>query len=263
MICSMFMTFLFLILTSVQSFAEAEKLPALRMGTAASAPLPFADFVSENGKILVVQGINLDISRELAKVLGLPVEVRTVPRVRVGQELEKGNIDFVCNYRSSWLKGDFLFVEDVFQNGDMIVWLNETKPIKSLKELEGVRLATAKGYSHPEVEVALGKKFKRVDYDDMSSAVKMLLIKEVDYVIFNRINFDFMSSIKLYAGKITTTPLEVSKYRTGCAISQKSRIEPMKIKIALESMVKNGAIRKILKSYGLESAAVGGTAVKP
>lgn len=232
------------------------KLPELRMGSATSAPMPLADFVTDQGKTQIVQGIYVDIARELAKELGTKIEVRAVPRVRISNELEKGYLDFVCYYRPSWLKGDFLFLDDIFQTGDYIVWRAGAPPIKSLSQLEGVRLGTARGYAHPEIEVGLGKKFIRVEYESVDAVVKKMLLKDVDYIILNKLNYDYLSKTSLYAGKMAEKPLLITSFRTGCAISQKARMEPMRIRVGLENMLKKGTFKKILKSYGLEDSAV-------
>lgn len=243
-------------LLSPQAWAEPkEKLPELRMGSATSAPLPFADFVTENGKTQLVQGIYADIARELGRELGTTIEVHAVPRLRISNELEKGFLDFVCNYRPSWLKGDFLFLDDIFQTGDLIVWRSGAAPVKTLAQLEGVRLGTARGYAHPEIEANLGKKFARVEYESVEAAVKKMLLKEIDYVILNKINYDYLAMMTNYAGKVTDKPLTVTSYRTGCAISRKARIEPMRIRVGMENMIKKGTFKKILKSYGLENSA--------
>lgn len=192
-------------------------------------------------------GIHRDLAQALARKLNRQLVVQVLPRKRIAQALETGRGDLLCLYLPEWLPGHFQWTQPFFPQTELLVSaLSAPKP-QALADLAGQPVGTVLGYTYPELEAALGRRFQRIDVNTNATNLRKLAVGRIAHVATIKTFYDYQlrKGEKLNAHK----PLLIKQYLTRCALSPKSNVPLAEVEHAISQLVGEGTISKILSDY--------------
>ncbi len=209
-------------------------------------------YVTTDG-VTFLSGIIKDLNDEAARRAGVIIDYRVLARGSVDSYLESGEGHVTCNIQPAWtgIADKLVWTEPMFADEDIYWSLIDTPALKAVEDLVGHSFATYDGYTHADAvmaQVADGRT-KRVNLYASQAIFDALTRKRADYVIFSRIRGEYMAKTPPYAGKIAPAGLVDSSYRNFCAISRQTPIPPEAYKAALDSVLQDGTMARILEKY--------------
>ncbi|MYN01587.1 transporter substrate-binding domain-containing protein [Pseudoduganella sp. DS3] len=220
--------------------AQASQLVVL-VDTSTEMPLADIDDAQLRG------GIHRDLAQALARKLNRQLVVQVLPRKRIAQALETGRGDLLCLYLPEWLPGHFQWTQPFFPQTELLVSALAAARPQSLSDLAGKPVGTVLGYTYPEFEAALGRRFQRIDVTTNAINLRKLAVGRIHYVATIKAFYDYQlrKGEKLNAHK----PLLIKQYLTRCALSSKSSVALADVDHAISQLVAEGTISKILSDY--------------
>lgn len=209
-------------------------------------------YVTTDG-VTFLSGIIKDLNDEAARRAGVTIDYRVLARGSVDSYLESGEGHVTCNIQPAWtgIADKLVWTEPMFADEDIYWRLVDTPALEKVEDLVGRSFATYDGYTHADAvmaQVADGRT-KRVNLYASQAIFDALTRKRADYVIFSRIRGEYMAKTPTYAGKIAPAGLVDSSYRNFCAISRQTPIPAEDYKAALDSVLQDGTMAKILEKY--------------
>lgn len=146
---------------------------------------PFG-YTDENG---TYHGFDLEIGKELARRLGVTLNLRAVTRENALSELESGSIDFLGN--NLFLTDDALDrleeTDEIFENRQVIVTKSDSG-IENQSQLSDKKVGVIKGEKSQEAladEKGLAKKVQQVEIANRTEALAMLGDGRVDALVID------------------------------------------------------------------------------
>lgn len=220
--------------------ARAEPLVVL-VDTSTEMPLADISHAQLRG------GIHRDLAQALARKLNRPLEVQVLPRKRIALALESGQGDLLCLYLPEWLPGHFQWTQPFFPQTELLVTALSAPQPQALADLAGQPIGTVLGFSYPELEAALGPRFRRTDVTSNVINLRKLAAGRIPHVATIKIFYDYQlrKGEKLNAHP----PLVTKQYLTRCALSPNSSVALADVDNAIAQLVNEGTIGKILSRY--------------
>lgn len=206
--------------------------------------MPLAHF--EQGRL--VEGVHKDIGDLLAHKMGRTARFLAVPRKRIVKTLEVGEADVLCSYVPEWLNGAFDWSKPFIPIGEVLVADRSVKRPESLADLAGKPIGTVLGYAHPELEEVLGKDFVREDAPSSESNLRKLSAGRIKYAVFNQAYFAY----RLKTGDPPLSvhpPMVVKTYAGQCAVSRHGRVTVADVDRAIDQIIREGAMNRIMQRY--------------
>lgn len=217
----------------------------LVMATNASFP-PYE--YKENGKIV---GIDAEIAALIAKELGLELEIKDVEFKSIVPGVESGKFDIgMAGMTVTETRLKSVNFSTSYATGIQSIIVAEGSPITSVDDL-GAEGAT---YKIGVQEQTTGDIYCRDDYGDSrvtsyangAAAVEALKAGKVDCVIID--NEPAKAYVKVNEGlKILDTEYAIEDY--AIAISKKNEDLLKKVNEALDKLIKDGTVKKIVDKY--------------
>lgn len=222
--------------------AEPAQLHVLIDG---SVEMPQALF--QDGEAL--DGLQVQLAREIGRRLGREVRFHRVPRRRVAPLLAAGTeADLICNYLPAWLPGPLQWSRALLDDGDLLITAAHRPAPARLQDVAGQPVGTVSGYVYPEADAALGAAFRRDDAPNAQATLRKLALGRVDHAIVGRMVFEYL----MRRGELTVAlhpPLTVSQVRTACALSPHSTVKLAQLDAALAALQADGSLKRILDRY--------------
>lgn len=196
-----------------------------------------------------VDGLQYLIAVELGRRLGRPLRFHLVPRRRVPQLLLDGQeADLICNYMPGWLPGPLQWSRPYLDDGDLLITAARRPAAARLQDLSGQPIGTVAGFQYPEVEAVLGAGFRRDDAPNLVNTLRKMAAGRVDHAIVGHLSFDYLQRrgevpLALYP------PVELTRLRTGCALSPHSSLSLARLNAALAAMQADGTLTRIVDRY--------------
>ncbi|CAN7225182.1 hypothetical protein LJR071_000772 [Pseudomonas sp. LjRoot71] len=137
-----------LLLLALSHSACAEER-ALRFSINDSWAMPMVHI--ENGQ--AVAGILVDLQQRLAAKVGRKAELLVMPRLRVQQALDNGEIDVRCYVSPNWVNGGhyrYIWSLPFMSQRDVLVGTRAAN--LQAEQLQGERLGTVLGFAYPRLE---------------------------------------------------------------------------------------------------------------
>ncbi|WP_342113923.1 substrate-binding periplasmic protein [Pseudoduganella sp. OTU4001] len=208
-----------------------------------STEMPLADI--RQGELR--GGIHRDLATALARKLNRQLELQVLPRKRIAMALESGQGDLLCMYLPEWLPGHFQWTQPFFPQTELLVTALSAPAPQALSDLAGQQVGTVLGYSYPELEAALGVRFRRTDVSSNVINLRKLSAGRIPHVATIKTFYDYQlrKGEKLNAHP----PLVIKQYLTRCALSPNSSVALADVDSAIAQLVGEGAIGKILSNY--------------
>ena len=205
--------------------------------------MPLSHF--QNG--IITDGIIKDLGEAIARRLGREARFVSVPPKRVSLTLAGGEADSVCYAIPRWLNGTFNWSKPLITATGVLVARAGAPQVKSLTDLAGKPIGTVAGYRYLNVEQTLGGDFIREEAPSMESNMSKLAVGRMQYAITERTTFDYLA--RSSGKQAIRVDLEFEALKAQCAFSGKSKIPFPVIEKAVNSLIDDGSIERILARY--------------
>jgi polar amino acid transport system substrate-binding protein len=234
-------------------------------GVAADAPLRFAITDSwtmpmvqlERGK--PTQGILYDVMLSLATQVGVPAEFHVLPRARVQNAMEHGEVDVRCYAAQSWLPhqtGDFLWSIPLFTQPDLLITRHARPTPIDPADLSHQSIGTVLGYSYPTLQPLFDiERLHRDDARNQQQVLEKLLAGRNRYAVSNQWSLDWFNQRLLPAQQLRSVAV-LQEQDVGCYVRNDPQVPVQRILRTLAQMKTSGEIDAIVRLYiGGEPAA--------
>ncbi|HEU4845742.1 MAG TPA: transporter substrate-binding domain-containing protein [Burkholderiaceae bacterium] len=192
-------------------------------------------------------GILKDLGDALAQRLGRRAIYLNVDVDGVTPTLTEGRADGICYVLPHWIDGDYLWSRPLIPDAELVVARDGAPPIRSLADLRDRPIGTVTGYRYPRVEQVLGKQFFRTESPNMDKNLRRLMAGEVQYTILVQSTMAYLTrndkTLRLRPDLVFST------FKAQCAFSRKSRIPFQDISRAIDALVDDGSVERILARY--------------
>jgi ABC-type amino acid transport substrate-binding protein len=180
----------------------------------------------------VLEGLHADLGEALSRRLGRSVRMQALPRKRIGQALEQGEADLVCDYQSAWLPGPFAWSRAFIPDQTVLV----------------KAVGTVLGYAYPEAEAVLGAGLRRDDAPDAVANLRKLALGRVAHALTGRRQLDYQRRVGGFTLPVHP-PLVVAEVLGQCALSPRSPVTLAELNAAIQGLVSQGELARILARY--------------
>ena len=211
------------------------------------APLNLSMPLAQYQKDKLVGGILKDVGETLAQRLGRSVRFVSVPGEAVSALLASGKADGICFVRPHWIDGEFDWSAPFMADAEMVVSRAEAPQVRSLADLRDRPVGSVASHRYPRIENVLGLRFARVDSASVDESLRKLLDGTVQYALMGRSTMEYQArtnkTVRLRAD------LVISTFEAQCAFSKKSEVPFAEVDKALNAMLRDGVVEKILGRY--------------
>ncbi|WP_457419070.1 substrate-binding periplasmic protein [Roseateles sp. P5_E7] len=222
----------------------AEPARPLVMLVETSALMPHARIEANR----VVEGLNLDIGRALARRLGRELVARPTPRKRLAEALQRGEGDLLCDYQSDWLPGAFAWSRPFIPDQALLITSAAAPAPAGLTALAGQPVGTVRGYVYPEMAEALRGGFVREDAPDAVVNLQKLELGRVQHALTGRRVLEYQQRIGHFKLALHP-PLVVSEVLAQCALSPSSPVRLPALNAAIQGLVNEGELARLMARY--------------
>ena len=235
------MLLLLLLLSGVRTAeASADEIVFI---AATNHAMPFSQF--QDGAL--TDGLIKDLGEAIGQRLGRQVRFFSVPSKRVPLALANGEADGLCFSIPHWIDGNFNWSKPFLSTSSVLVARAGSPVIKSFDALAGIAVGTVAGYRHPEMEAALGNRFVREYAPFMESNFRKLEAGRMQYAIVEKLSFNYLTRfLPKHAIRID---LEFDRIQARCAFSPKSAIPFADTSRAINSLIDDGSVERMLARY--------------
>lgn len=234
-----------ILFAATSAFSQSEKL---RFNVSPTWPMPYAEF--KDGEF--VGGFMFEFSNEIAKALKLTPEFIVLPRNRTEAAALEGDYDLRCHLTKEWAKNPDLFIwtEPLFEFPTIIIGNKSTPPLQKLSDLQGKEIGTVLGYQYPGLkELFKTNQLRREDTETQTATFQKVAAGRIAYAITDKIAFDYYLKTSGKRLRFAKWQLAVSSDESRCAILKKTKLDPEKIKKAIDRLRKDGTFDRIMSQY--------------
>lgn len=196
----------------------------------------------------VVEGLHLDIGQALARRLGRGLVAKPVPRKRLAEALQRGEGDLLCDYQSDWLPGAFAWSRPFIPDQALLITAATVPAPAGLTALAGQPVGTVRGYVYPEMADTLRSSFMRDDAPDAMANLQKLGLGRVQHALTGRRVLEYQQRIGHFKLALHP-PLVVSEVLAQCALSASSPVGLAALNVAIQGMVGDGELNRLLARY--------------
>lgn len=234
-------------LLSLQTLAAEKKKLVTVIGVNMTAPF----LLDTPNKEHDPKGLTTDYINELASILGEGIEIRVLPKFRIRENFEKGEIDLNCYTTKEWAGGDnekFQWSVPLFQVVDQLV--SSQGPVRSLGDIRGATVGTVLRYQYPgifEEAIKKGELF-RDEVKTEDALLNMLSKKRINYGVIGHVQLQYF--MKNNPGTyIHRSTLVLSENVIRCWVRRGSTLSIERLDAAIEQMKSSGRLETIFAQY--------------
>ncbi|TXI22108.1 MAG: transporter substrate-binding domain-containing protein [Roseateles sp.] len=230
-----------LVAAATVSAADAELL----FIAPANHTLPFVGL--QDG--VLQRGLLKDLGEAIAARLGRSARFVVMPARRVSAALQRGEADGLCYTTPQWLGGELglHWSRPLFDYTGVVARRRDVPVLERLEQLAGEPLGTVAGYYYPEVERALGAGFARDDAPDMSLNLAKLAAGRTRYALTEQLTLSYAQ--REQPGQGLLPMLQTTHYPTYCVFSPRRGLPLKAVDAALERLVADGSLERLLARY--------------
>ncbi|MES2297960.1 MAG: transporter substrate-binding domain-containing protein [Pseudomonadota bacterium] len=223
--------------------AGAQAKDALVLLAPNNNAMPIARF--DNG--VLTGGFMKDVGEAIAMRLGRAVRFVTVPSRRAPLALSEGGADGLCYVQPAWIDGDFNWTRPFIPSGGTVVARSDAPRLHSLSQLRDVPVGTVAGYRYAQLEALLGAHFVRKDAPSMQHNLEKLLVGRTQYAAIELATAEH--ALRDEGKGRLRIDLEYEKFMAQCAFSKHSAVPFADIKHAVDGLIDDGSIARIMARY--------------
>ncbi|KPG98606.1 amino acid ABC transporter substrate-binding protein [Pseudomonas sp. RIT-PI-q] len=227
-------------------------------GTAAESPLRFVVPDSwampmvqlERGK--PIQGILYDVMVSLATQVGVPAEFHVLPRARVQNAMEHGEVDVRCYAAQSWLpnqSGDYIWSIPLWTQPDVLISRKSPLTAVVAANLPPQSIGTVLGYSYPTLQPLFdADRLRREDARNQEQVLEKLLAGRYHYAVSNQWTLDWFNQ-RLLPDRQLQGVAVLQTQNVGCYVRNDPKVPVQRILRTLLRMKMSGEIDDIIRLY--------------
>ncbi|WP_237884938.1 substrate-binding periplasmic protein [Pseudomonas sp. PGPR40] len=224
---------------------------------AAEAPLRFV--VSDSWAMPMVQiergqptqGILHDMMISLATQVGVPAEFHILPRARVQNAMEHGEVDVRCYISKSWLPNqseDYIWSVPLLVQRDLLIG-RRVSPLINPSDLPQQSIGTVRGYSYPTLQPLFdADRLHRDDARNQEQVLEKLLAGRYQYAVSNQWTLDWFNQRLLPDQQLQSVAL-VQEQSVGCYVRNDPKLPVQRILRTLQHMKTSEEIDDIIRLY--------------
>ena len=225
---------------------------------AAEAPLRFV--VSDSWAMPMVQlergrpiqGILYDMMLSLATQVGMPAEFHVLPRARVQNAMDHGEVDIRCHVSPSWLpnlSGDYSWSVPLLVQRDLLIGRRDSPTSVNLAGLPRQSIGTVRGYNYPTLQPLFDSdRLTREDARNQEQVLEKLLAGRYHYAVSNQWTLDWFNQRLLPDRQLQSVAL-VHEQTVGCYVRNDPKVPVQRILNTLLQMKTSGEINDIIRLY--------------
>ena len=226
---------------------------------AAEAPLRFV--VSDSWAMPMVQmerggrptqGILHDIMLSLATQVGMPAQFHVLPRARVQNAMDHGEVDIRCHVSPSWLpnlSGDYSWSVPLLVQRDLLIGRGDSPTSVNLAGLQRQSIGTVRGYNYPTLQPLFdADRLHREDARNQEQVLDKLLAGRYHYAVSNQWTLDWFNQRLLPDRQLQSVAL-VHEQTVGCYVRNDPKVPVQRILNTFQHMKMSGEIDDIIRLY--------------
>ncbi|MFJ4195019.1 substrate-binding periplasmic protein [Pseudomonas sp. NPDC089534] len=226
--------------------------------TASDAPLRFV--VADSWAMPMVQlergrptqGILYDMMLSLATQVGVPAQFHVLPRTRVQNAMEHGEVDVRCYAAQSWLpnqSGDYLWSVPLLFQRDLLISLQGPPAGIDPASLAHQPIGTVLGYTYPTLQPLFDSgRLQREDARNQEQVLEKLIAGRYRYAVSNQWTLDWFNQ-RLLPGQQLQGVAVLQEQNVGCYVRNDPDVPVQKILRTLLRMKMSGEIDDIIRLY--------------
>lgn len=222
--------------------------PPLRFVVADSWAMPMVQI--EHGR--PTQGILHDIMLSLATQVGVPAEFHVLPRARVQNAMEHGEVDVRCYAAQSWLpnqSGDYIWSLPLLFQRDLLI-SRDNQPLHiDPARLPRQSIGTVLGYTYPTLQPLFdADHLQRNDARNQEQVLEKLLAGRYRYAVSNQWTLDWFNQRLLPEQQLRGVAV-LQEQHVGCYVRNDPQVPVQRILRTLLRMKMSGEIDDIIRLY--------------
>ena len=222
--------------------------PPLRFGVADSWAMPMVQI--EYGR--PTQGILHDIMLSLATQVGVPAEFHVLPRARVQNAMEHGEVDVRCYAAQSWLpnqSGDYIWSLPLLFQRDLLISRDDQPLHVDPARLPRQSIGTVLGYTYPTLQPLFdADHLQRDDARNQEQVLEKLLAGRYRYAVSNQWTLDWFNQRLLPEQQLRGVAV-LQEQHVGCYVRNDPQVPVQRILRTLLRMKMSGEIDDIIRLY--------------
>lgn len=192
-------------------------------------------------------GIIKDLGDAIARRLGRGIAYVSVTGDQVSAALESGRADGICYVRPFWIDGHFDWSRPVLPDAEVVASQEGAPPVRSLADLRDRPVGTVAGYRYPRVEQVLGLRFQRSESVTMEENLRKLMAGKVRHTVIGKSTLAYQ--MRINKALTLRQDLVFASFKAQCAFSKKAKVPFDEVDQAINGLIEDGSVDKILARY--------------
>ncbi|MDB5997257.1 MAG: hypothetical protein JWP42_4393 [Pseudomonas sp.] len=198
------------------------------------------------------QGILHDVMVSLATQVGVPAEFHVLPRARVQNAMEHGEVDVRCYAAQSWLpnqSGDYIWSIPLWTQADVLISRHTSPDAVLPANLPRQPIGTVLGYSYPTLQPLFNDdRLLREDARNQEQVLEKLLAGRYHYAVSNQWTLDWFNQ-RLLPDRQLQGVTVLEQQSVGCYVRNDPDVPVQRILRTLLKMKMSGEIDDIIRLY--------------
>ena len=198
------------------------------------------------------QGILQDVMVSLATQVGVPAEFHVLPRARVQNAMEHGEVDVRCYAAQSWQpnqSGDYIWSIPLWTQPDMLISRPDPLTAVVAAHLSRQSIGTVHGYSYPTLQPLFDTgRLLREDARNQEQVLEKLLAGRYRYAVSNQWTLDWFNQ-RLLPDRQLQGVAVLQVQSVGCYVRNDPKVPVQRILRTLLRMKMSGEIDDIIRLY--------------
>ncbi|SDO49131.1 polar amino acid transport system substrate-binding protein [Pseudomonas arsenicoxydans] len=198
------------------------------------------------------QGILYDMMLSLATQVGVPAEFHVLPRTRVQNAMEHGEVDVRCYAAQSWQpsqSGDYIWSIPLWTQPDVLITRQTPPSAVIAANLPRQSIGTVLGYSYPTLQPLFdADQLQREDARNQEQVLEKLHAGRYRYAVSNQWTLDWFNQRLLPEQQLKRVAV-LQEQRVGCYVRNDPKVPVQRILRTLLRMKMSGEIDDIIRLY--------------
>jgi polar amino acid transport system substrate-binding protein len=198
------------------------------------------------------QGILYDVMLSLATQVGVPAQFHVLPRGRVQNAMEQGEVDIRCYAAQSWTpnqSGDYIWSIPLWTQPDLLVSRSDAITSVTPTHLAHQSIGTVLGYSYPTLQPLFdANRLYRDDARNQEQVLEKLHAGRNRYAVSNQWTLDWFNQ-RLLPQQQLQSVTRLQEQHLGCYVRNDPKVPVQRILHTLLRMKMSGEIDDIIRLY--------------
>ncbi len=215
----------------------------LRMIAPLNQAMPLASYAGDK----LDGGILKDLGEAIARRLKREAVFVSVAGDQVAAALLKGKADGICYVRPFWIDGDFDWSRPLLPDVELVASHPDMPVVRSLLDLRDRPVGTVASYRYPRVEQVLGLRFRRLDAPTMEENLRNVMLGHARHTVIAQSTLAYQ--LKVNKSLKLRPDLKIASFTAQCAFSRRAGVAFADVDKAINSLIDDGSVQKILARY--------------